>query len=410
MQGVKDRTILHCDMNNFFASVELLDHPELAGLPVAVCGNPEKRHGIILAKNQVAKNFGVVTAETLWQAEKKCPELILLSPHHEKYRHYSRLINGIYARYTDMVEPFSIDESWLDVTNSEKLFGDGITVAENIRNAVNHELGLTLSIGVSFNKVFAKMGSEYKKPDAITLITRENFKKLLWPMPVSEMFFIGSATSERLGSYGIYKIGELAESDRNFMERLLGKQGIMLHNYANGLDDAPVSPANERRKIKSVGNSITFSRNLIGIDDLRTAALALSDTVGSRLRKYEMKAAGLRVEIREPKFKNISRQKQLDTPTNFTTDIFDNVMFIIEKSWDFDKPVRLLSVTGINLCDEDTGVQLFMFGNTQRENEKNKSLDKTVDKIRCKFGKSAITFGSIIENDIGIELDHSASS
>ena len=206
----KDRVILHCDMNGFFASVELLSHPELRDRPMAVCGSPDKRHGIILAKNEPAKKAGVVTAETVWQALKKCPDLQFVPPHMSKYKHYSRLINEIYQRFTDMVEPFSIDESWLDVTASQSLFGSGREIADTIRETVKKELGLTLSAGVSFNKIFAKMGSEYKKPDATTLITRENYKDILWPLPARDMFFVGKATAQKLAAAGISTIGDIA--------------------------------------------------------------------------------------------------------------------------------------------------------------------------------------------------------
>ena len=195
-----DRVILHCDMNGFFASVELLDYPHLKDKPMAVCGNPENRHGIILAKNEIAKKYGVITAETLWQAKKKCPDLHVVPPHHSKYRYYSHLINDIYLRYTDMVEPFSVDESWLDVTGSTKLFGSGKEIADTIRKTVRDEIGLTLSAGVSYNKIFAKMGSDYKKPDATTVITRENFRILLWPMDISSIFFVGKINAENLRS------------------------------------------------------------------------------------------------------------------------------------------------------------------------------------------------------------------
>lgn len=402
---MRDRTILHCDMNGFFASVELLDHPELLDKPMAVCGNPENRHGIILAKNEIAKGFGIVTAETLWQARKKCPHLEVVPPHHEKYKYYSVLINGIYQRYTDLVEPFSIDESWLDVTGSRKLFGDGKAIADEIRATVKKEFGLTLSAGVSFNKIFAKMGSEYKKPDATTVISRDNYKDLLWPMPVEEMFFVGSATADKLRRAGVATIGDLACSDPLMLQGLLGRQGKMLHSYANGLDDSPVAPSDQKRLIKSVGNSITFARDLSGETDLKTAAVSLADTVASRLRKYQLKASGVKVDIKDPSLKVISRQKQLDSATNETDVIFREAMDIIKSSWRMDSPVRLLSITGINLCDEDEEVQLSMFDTKKETDEKAGRIDAAVDKIREKYGKKAITFGSIINNDIGISLD-----
>lgn len=316
-----DRVILHCDMNNFYASVELLERPDLAGMPVAVCGDPEGRHGIILAKNQLAKAAGVVTAETVWQAKKKCPGLQFVRPHHDKYKDFSQQINQIYQQYTDMVEPFSIDESWLDVTASQRLFGSGRQIADTIRQRIKGELGLTLSVGVSYNKIFAKMGSEYKKPDATTEITRENYRALLWDKPVGEMFFVGWATAEKLAGLGISTIGDLARANPASLKALLGKQGPLLHQYANGLDDSPVALYNQREKIKSVGNGITFRRNLTGLDDILTAVTSLSDTVASRLRKYQMKAWGVKVDIKDPGFKTISRQKQLPNATHLASEI-----------------------------------------------------------------------------------------
>ena len=402
---MKDRTILHCDMNGFFASVELLDHPELADQPMAVCGDPKNRHGIILAKNEIAKSYGIVTAETLWQARRKCPSLKVVPPHHNKYKDYSRRINSIYQRYTDLVEPFSIDESWLDVTGSRRLFGDGKKIADEIRAAVKEELGLTLSAGVSFNKIFAKMGSEYKKPDATTVISRENYKDILWPLPVGEMFFVGSATAEKLERNGIRTIGALAQADRAWLTGLLGKQGKMLNLYANGLDDSPVAPMTQKRMIKSVGNSVTFSRDLSGEQDIRTAVISLSDTVAGRLRKYELKASGVKVDIKDTSLKVISRQKQLDSPTDNTNEIFRAALEIIRDSWNMDRPIRLLSVTGINLSDGDEDVQLSFFGGESEPDAKAGKLDETMDLIREKFGKKSITFGSIINNDIGISMD-----
>ena len=241
-----ERVILHCDLNSFYASVELLDCPELKEVPVAVCGDPESRHGIILAKNEAAKAFGVKTAETVWQARKKCQDLILLPSHHEKYHRYSRLVNDIYERYTDLVEPFSIDESWLDVTGSLHLFHtDGKGLADQLRQEIRKELDLTISVGVSFNKIFAKMGSDYQKPDATTVITRENFRTLLWPLPVDSLIFVGASAARTLGEYGIRTIGDLARFDRSALSTILGRQGAALHDYANGVEHTSVIPARE---------------------------------------------------------------------------------------------------------------------------------------------------------------------
>ncbi len=400
-----DRTILHCDMNAFFASVELLDYPELRNRPMAVCGNPQNRHGIIVAKNELAKKAGVKTTETIWQARKKCPDLQVVPPHHEKYSFYSKMINDIYYRYTDMIEPFSIDESWLDVTASLKLFGSGKEIADTIRNTVKSELGLTLSVGVSFNKIFAKMGSEYKKPDATTVITRENYKTLLWPLPVGEMFFVGKGMETKLIAAGIRTIGELAQADRNRLFKLLGKHGTLIHDYANGLDKEPVSFAWEKRKIKSVGNGLTFKRDLISKEDVVTAVTALSDTVAGRLRKYQMKASGVKVDIKDPYFKSISRQKQLDAPTNLSEEISRAAQELIFNSWNLNVGIRLLTVTGINLKDENENQQISLFQTANEKRDKLEKLERTIDEIRLKYGRGAVNFGQILQNDIGIDLD-----
>ncbi|MGE9875153.1 DNA polymerase IV [Hornefia butyriciproducens] len=399
-----DRIILHCDINSFFASVELLDHPELRDMPVAVSGDPELRHGIILAKNQAAKACGVVTAETVWQARRKCPDLVLLPPQHEKYREFSRRLNRLYQEYTDMVEPFSIDESWLDVTASRTLFGSGTQIADRIRHRVREELGITLSAGVSYNKIFAKMGSEYRKPDATTEITRSNYQQLLWPMPVNEMFFVGFATAERLKAADIHTIGDLALADTRMLERLLGKQGPLLRSYARGEDDSPVRRYDQRNKIKSVGNGITFRRNLTGEDDILTALTRLSDTVAGRLRKYQLKAGGVKVDIKDTQLKTISRQTQLTRPTNLADELRRTAMELIRSFWPSQKPIRLITLTAISLCDETGEEQLSLFREENAAREKTESVERTMDAIRNRFGDNAIGFGQIIGNDIGIDL------
>ncbi len=397
----RDRVILHCDMNGFFASVELLSHPELQGRPMAVCGSPDKRHGIILAKNELAKRAGVVTAETVWQALKKCPDLQFVPPHMSKYKHYSRLINEIYQRFTDMVEPFSIDESWLDVTASQSLFGNGKEIADTIRETVKNELGLTLSAGVSFNKIFAKMGSEYKKPDATTIITRENYREILWPLPAGEMFFVGKATAQKLSSAGINTIGDIAMANPDVLEVMLGKQGRQLWKYTNGLDTSPVTRVGNAERIKSVGNGVTFTRDLITEDDIITAVTSLSDTVAGRLRKYGMRAYGVKVDIKDPYFKVISRQKQLFTPTNLASEISKNAIDIIHASWKKGSPIRMLTITGINLTDEFFNEQLSLFEGDGISRKKGEQIERTMDEVRRKYGNSSIGFATVIDNDIG---------
>ena len=383
-------------MNGFFASVELLDRPDLRDKPMAVAGDPNSRHGIILAKNELAKKYGVTTAETVWQAKKKCPGLQLVPSHHEKYKAYSIEINKIYLRYTDLVEPFSIDESWLDVTRSQKLLGDGKTIADSIRETVKKELGLTLSAGVSYNKIFAKMGSEYKKPDATTVITRDNYKQIIWPQDIGDMFFVGKATAQKLKSVGIMTIGDMAITPRTTLISLLGKQGGVLYDYVNGLDTSPVNHYSHREPVKSVGNGITFRRNLEGIEDIKTALNALSDTVATRLRNYALKAGGVKVDIKDPSFTTISRQKKLDYHTNSTLDIYHEALNILTSCWNIDKPIRLITVTAINLEDEGISSQLCMFKDSDDR------LDNAMDSIRDRFGRESISFGQVLKDDIGI--------
>ncbi len=392
-----DRTILHCDLNSFYASVELLDHPELRDAPVAVCGDPGSRHGIILAKNESAKQYGIKTAETVWQARRKCPGVVLLPAHHGKYRIFSRKVNAIYERYTDLVEPFSIDESWLDMTGSLHLFGpDGRTVADDIRRAVREELGLTISVGVSFNKVFAKMGSDYKKPDATTVITRENYRDLLWPLPVTDLLFVGRAARRVLAGYGVATIGDLARFDRNALGELLGKQGYTLHDYATGAEHAPVVPARDLPGPKSVGNGLTFSHNLLGWDELSAGVAELSDEVAARLRKCALKCTTVQVTIRDPNFKDICRQKRLDAPTYVSRDIAAAAMELIRASWSERAPVRALTVTAQNLLEEGQAAEqldLFAAGAAPRR-DKLERLERAMDGIRGKFGRDAISFAS----------------
>ena len=404
MADKKDRVILLCDMNGFYASVELLEHPELRDKPMAVSGDPDNRHGIILAKNQLAKEYGVVTAETIWKAKQKCPDLQLVRPHMEKYRYYSGLINEIYQRFTDMVEPFSIDESWLDVTASQKLFGTGKEIADTIRQTVKSELGMTLSSGVSFNKTFAKMGSEYKKPDATTEITRENFKELLWPLPAGELFGVGRATNEKLRHLGIRTIGDIAGSKKEFLTAMFGKQGTLMWEHANGIDDDPVSLYNEREQIKSVGNGITFRRDLVTSDDIAIAVKGLSDTVAGRLRKYGLKACGVKVDIKDPHFKVISRQKQLISPTWLAEEIASAASEIIAQSWCKGSPIRMLTITGINLTEQVSQEQLSLFGTDIMTKEKMEKMELTMDEVRKKYGKHAIGFASVMSNDLGIDI------
>ncbi len=391
-----ERVILHCDLNCFFASVELLDKPALWEIPVAVCGDPDSRHGIILAKNEPAKAFGVKTAETVWQARKKCPALVLLPPHHELYRHYSRQVNGIYDRFTDLVEPFGIDESWLDVTGSLHLFGGSArALADRIRATVREETGLTLSVGVSFNKVFAKLGSDLKKPDATTVIPPDGWRDTVWPLPLGDMLFAGRAATDTLKKYGIETIGQLAVCDPALPERLLGKMGYQLWQYANGLDKSPVRQRHEAEPVKSVGNGTTFPQNLVRWEQIRTGLMPLCDSVATRLRRQGMYAGGVSVAIKDAAFHTVSRQVRLDAPTHLMRDIHRTAAELAARIWKPPTPVRAMTVTALYVTESaDSYRQLDLLGGAaQEQSRRQEKLESTMDAIRRKYGKNAIAFG-----------------
>lgn len=391
-----DRVIFHCDLNCFFASVELLDKPALREVPVAVCGDPASRHGIILAKNEPAKRRGVQTAETVWQAKQKCPNLILLPPHHGLYARYSRRINTIYGQYTDLVEPFGIDESWLDVTGSLHLFGgDARQLADDIRARLRQEVGLTISVGVSFNKVFAKLGSDYKKPDATTVISRENWRDIVWPLPVGDLLFVGRAAQRTLGQYGVETIGQLAACKPEMLEQLMGKMGVQLYRYANGLDDAPVRPQHQREPVKSVGNSTTFPENLTRWEEIRSGLQLLSDSVAGRLRKEGLYCGGVAVAVKDAQFRTVSRQMRLGTPTHLMRDILEAAQELTRRIWKAPTPVRLLSVTALYITDSaDSYQQLdLLAGDAPLRDQRQEQLESAMDTIRGKYGRDAIAFG-----------------
>lgn len=390
------RVIFHCDLNCFFASVELLDKPALWDVPVAVCGDPKSRHGIILAKNEPAKKRGVQTAETVWQAKKKCPVLVLLPPHHELYEVYSRRVNEIYGRFTDLVEPFGIDESWLDVTGSLHLFGgDARALADRIRATVKAETGLTVSVGVSFNKVFAKLGSDLKKPDATTVIPPEGWRDIVWPLPVGDMLFAGRSTQRVLGQYGIETIGQLAACPEEMAEQLLGKMGGQLWRYANGLDNSPVRPGRQREPVKSVGNGTTFPADLVRWEQIRQGLAPLCDSVATRLRRQRLYAGGVSVTLKGADFKTVSRQTRLDEPTHLMRDIWETAQELARQIWKAPTPIRAMTVTALYVTEDGQAYrQLDLLGQASaKRSERQEKLESAVDAIREKYGSGAITFG-----------------
>lgn len=395
-----EREILHCDCNNFYASVELLRHPELKRVPMAVCGDPEKRHGIILSKNEPAKACGVKTAETVWQARFKCPRLVLLRAHYEEYARYSRRIFELYGQYTDQVEPFGLDEAWLDVTGSRRLFGSGYEIAEEIRNRVRRETGLTISVGVSFNKVFAKLGSDYKKPDATTLFSEENYRELVFPLPVDALLFVGHSATRTLAALGIRTIGDLAAADPEMLRRRLGKMGDQMIRYANGQDTAPVRRFTDRRERQSAGCGATFHRDILTREDAVTAIRMLADHVAVRLRRYRLKGCTVRLGIRDQNFRNIGRQKPLPIPTLLAGELAESAVELLDAAWN-RRPIRALTLTACHLIPEQEGDQMSLLFPAE-EREKRERLEREIDGLREKYGEQAVTTAAIRYSDLKV--------
>lgn len=395
-----ERTILHCDMNNFYASVECMLNPQLKGKPVAVGGDVENRHGIILAKNYEAKKYGVQTGEALWQAKQKCPNLLIVPPHYEEYLKYSRLAHSIYAEYTDLIEPYGMDEVWMDITGSTKLFGGGEKVANELRQRVRFELGLTISVGVSFCKVFAKLGSDMKKPDAVTIIPQDSFRDVIWDLPASNMLGVGRSTEKMLSSYGIHTIGQLANAYPNMLERKLGKNGMMLLAFANGLDRSRVAPQDYEPPMKSVGHGITTVQDLENSAEVWNVILSLTQDIGHKLRVYNKNAGGVAIYIRYIVDKHLSGKQwqcQLPVKTHSAAVIAKEAFQLFVRSYNWEYPIRSVTVRAIDLCSQDLPEQLQFFSEAAAVDRKEK-LETVVEEIRGRFGKYAIQPACLCQN------------
>lgn len=379
------RAILLSDLNNFYASVECLHRPELRDKPVAVGGDIERRHGIILAKNGIAKAAGVKTAETLSEARTKCPGLIILPPNYHLYHRYSRWVKNIYLEYTDMVEPYGLDECWLDVSSCHKIFGSGKQIADSIRERVKKEVGLTCSIGVSYNKIFAKLGSDYKKPDATTEISKENYKDIAWPLPVGELLYVGAATERRLRLIGIRSIGQLAQADPERIQRLLGKMGSLLWVFANGYDRTPVNAFDAEPAVKSIGNSITTVRDMADLDDVGIVFTVLAESVATRLREHGFKAATVQICLRDKQLKYCQRQATLPQPTFLANVLTQKALEMIQSSYRFDTPLRSIGLRGCNLVPANASRQITIFCDEKKQ-QKQECLAFAMDGLRQRYG------------------------
>jgi DNA polymerase-4 len=410
MPGSTNRLIFHCDCNNFFASCECLDKPELKNVPMAVAGNPEDRVGVVVAKNDAAKRFGVKTTDTVWQARKKCPGIVFVPPRHHVYKAVSERVNAIYRDYSDYVEPASIDESYIDLSGTLDYYGmTSRELADSIRARVREEIGITISVGVSFNKVFAKMGSDYKKPDATTVITPENYREIIWPLPVSDLLFAGKASVKILNEKIIQTIGDLASRPQDYIGKLLGKGGDMLWAYANGLDDDPVRLWGDVPEVKSVSHGMTFRRDLVTREEIATGLSVLTDRVATSLRRQGLKGNVVNIQIKSPALQVISRQTSLSRPSWIRHEIQDVAMSLIEANWRIgpSTPIRAITVgvSRLTPAAEETEQMDLLDMLDERGQSNRKRLDKVeaaVDAIRRKHGNGAVTLANQENGDDGI--------
>ena len=389
-----DSVILHSDLNSFYASVEMMLDPSLRGKAVAVCGSTEDRHGIVLAKSDLAKKAGIKTGMVNWEARQLCKDLIVVPPHYDQYLKYSKLTQAIYQRYTDLIEPFGMDECWLDVTGSN-LYGSGKEIAEKIRKSCREELGLTVSIGVSYNKIFAKLGSDMKKPDAITEISRETFKEKVWPLDCSEMIYCGRATSAKLAKYGIHTIGEVAAAEPAFLKRLLGVNGLALWNYANGTDTSRVMHKDFVSPVKSIGHGITCISDLENEEEVWKVILSLCQDIGHRLRVHELSAKGVQVAVRGHDLLGSQFQGKLPFKTQLPSEIGATAFRLFRERYKWDSKVRAITVRAIDLVPYNEPDQISMFVDHARL-ERRERLEDTVEELRRRFGKHAITYGILM--------------
>lgn len=391
----RSRTILHVDMNCFYASCEMAYQPKLQGKPIAVCGDPERRSGIVLTASYPAKRMGVKTGMPLWEAQQHCRDIIFVPAHYDLYTRYSGYTREIFLRYSDQVEPFGLDEAWIDCTGSRQIHGDGPNIAKKISDTVKDELGITCSIGVSWNKTLAKLGSDYKKPDATTIISRDNFKKIVWPLPASDLLYVGSKTAAKLRNYAIHTIGDLAQTNPKFLQEKLGKVGVMIWQFANGTDSAPVAKYEYKdviAPIKSIGNSWTTPRDLLTDEDVWIVILLLAESVAARLRENHFRCGGVEVTLRDSSLFSFERQCKLQQPTMQEQDIAEAAYKLYKKNYRWGEHLRSIGVRAIDLRPETEPCQISFDCSAEKQEEMEK-LESAIDNVRGRFGYYAIQRG-----------------
>lgn len=381
----KERKILHVDINHCFAQIIEMMYPQLKEVPMAVGGSEESRSGIILARNLEAKKFGVTTAETLREAYEKCPNLVIVPPSYAHFVYYSEKVKDIYREYTDKVESFGIDEAWIDLTNSETLFGDAVDIARLIQQRVLDEVGLTVSCGLSYNKVFAKLGSDMIKPSGFVVITKENFHSVVWPLPVEDLLYVGAATKAKLNALSIFTIGDLANQTSKYMKSMLGKNGEMIWYFANGYDVTEVMLNGSSDPVKSIGNSITTVEDIRNIEDAKIVFQVLAESVSSRLRDANLMGGVIAISLRDNQLKSITRQRKLEHRTNLSTEIMETVLELVRENYYFHLPLRSIGIKMSKLSIDDGVFQLNLFVD-EKEREKQKRLEQCIDIIRGKYG------------------------
>lgn len=394
----RDRVILHVDLNCFYASVETVLNPALRGLPIAVCGSREDRHGIVLAKSETAKRAGVKTGMTNGGAAALCPELVIIPPHYEMYERFSRLATKIYRRYTPLVEPFGLDENWLDMTAGMGAYPSVFALADEIRTTVSRELGLTVSVGVSFNKVFAKLASDMKKPDAVTIISRENYRTLVWQQPVDALLFIGHKTAEKLHRFSIHTIGDLAAADIEFLRPLLGKNGAVLRAFARGEDTSPVTEAGATVAPKSIGRGITCNADITDDEEVFRVFLELAQTIGRALRKDGYRAAGIQIAVRDKRLATKQFDALLPERTQSGKYLAEAAFSLYRRSYRGTEPIRALTVRATRLTQGQAGDQYNFFYDATRA-ERQADLEAAMDDITARYGRHAIFPAAILLND-----------
>ena len=408
-----ERLIFHCDCNNFFASCECLERPELRDVPMAVAGDPEERVGIVVAKNELAKKAGVKTTDTVWQAKKKCPQIVFVPPRHHFYKKISDRVNLIYRDYSDYVEPASIDESYLDMTGTLGYYRMSAgELADTIRERVRREIGITISVGVANNKIFAKMGSDYKKPDATTVILGDAYKEILWPLPVSDLMFAGKASVKLLNAKNIHTVGDLAKQPKERITALLGRGGETLWAYANGLDTEPVRKWGEKPEVKSVSHGMTFRRDLYTEDEIRSGVAVQADRIAMSLRRQGLKGSVISVQIKRPTLETVQRQTTLGHYTWLQQEIRDVAVKLIDEHWHIGDPIRAITVgvTGLVPANEATEqMNLFDLLGVPEESgklrEKQDKMEAAMDALRQKMGNTAVTLGVQQNDEIGIRRE-----